>query len=96
MRLRLFRSLLDQEVGFFDEQSTGQLISRLTSDIGEVANDLTWVFRWSLEAVVRVGGISVYLFWVSWQLALLVWMVAPLIALVNLFYGRWLKKVRSN
>jgi hypothetical protein len=29
-----------------------------------MANDLTWVFRWSLEAVVRVTGISLYLFYV--------------------------------
>eukprot|EP00976_Prorocentrum_cordatum_P082893 1185018-Prorocentrum_minimum.AAC.3 len=96
MRSRFFRSLLDQEISFFDSQSTGNLISRLTSDIGEMANDLTWVFRWSLEAVVRVGGISIYLFWVSWQLALLAWIVAPIIAIINRFYGNWLNKKPSR
>jgi len=60
----VFSAILSQEMAFFDEQSTGDLISRLTADVGEMANDLTWVFRWSLEAVVRVTGISLYLFFV--------------------------------
>jgi len=30
---------------FFNENKTGDLLSRLTSDTTEMANDLTWFFR---------------------------------------------------
>src|SRR5438309_217312 len=32
IRERLFGSILDQEIGFFDERRTGELTSRLSSD----------------------------------------------------------------
>jgi ATP-binding cassette subfamily B (MDR/TAP) protein 9 len=28
-----------------------------------MANDLTWVFRFTIEALVRIGGISGYMFY---------------------------------
>ena len=36
---------------------------RLTCDLAEMANDLTWVFRFTIEALVRIGGISGYMFY---------------------------------
>eukprot|EP00854_Cymbomonas_tetramitiformis_P009364 gene9364-11099_t len=99
LRNMLFRSLTRQEMAFFDKESTGDLLSRLTSDCGEMANDLTWVFRWSLEAIVRLSGISIYLFFVSWKIALVTWSLVPVIAWINSVYGRWMhknaKKVQS-
>ena len=61
LRSRVFARILDQEVGFFDVTSTGSVSSRLTSDCTEIASDLSWVFRNSTEAVVRVFGIAAYL-----------------------------------
>ena len=45
VRVDTFSSILRQEQAFFDKSSTGDLISRLTSDCGEMAGDLTWFFR---------------------------------------------------
>ena len=56
LRLDTFSSMLRQDQAFFDKTSTGELISRLTSDCGEMAGDLTWFFRFSVEAVVRILG----------------------------------------
>lgn len=56
VRVDTFTSLMRQEQAFFDTTSTGDLISRLTSDCGEMAEDLTWFFRFSVEAVVRMLG----------------------------------------
>lgn len=56
VRVDTFASLMRQEQAFFDTTNTGDLISRLTSDCGEMAEDLTWFFRFSVEAVVRMLG----------------------------------------
>ena len=42
LRIDLFRSLLSQDMAFFDAAASGEISSRLTSDCAEMANDLTW------------------------------------------------------
>ncbi len=56
LRLDTFSSMLRQDQAFFDKTNSGELISRLTSDCGEMAGDLTWFFRFSVEAIVRIFG----------------------------------------
>eukprot|EP00750_Incisomonas_marina_P029302 INCI712.2.p1 GENE.INCI712.2~~INCI712.2.p1 ORF type:complete len:512 (-),score=87.21 INCI712.2:580-2115(-) len=79
-------------MGFFDQTPTGEITSRLTADTAEMANDLTWVFRFTIEALVRIGGIIVYMFFRSWQLALLACSAVPVTAIVNRIYAKWLAK----
>jgi ATP-binding cassette subfamily B (MDR/TAP) protein 9 len=93
LRCMVFDAVLAQEVAFFDTTSTGDITSRLTADTSAMASDLTWVFRFSLESSVRIGGIAAYMFVRSWQLALVTVIALPITAFVNYFYGKWL---RSN
>ena len=58
VRGELFRSLIKQETAFFDECSTGELVSVLTADTQAIADDLTWVFRFSIEAIARISFIT--------------------------------------
>jgi len=87
LRSQLFSCLLSRPLSFFDTASTGTLLSRLTSDCSTVASDLTWVFRWSLEAWVRTAGISGYLFASSPRMGALAWVLVPVTALANRAYG---------
>ena len=88
VRNELFASIISAEIPFFDVASTGSLVSRLTSDCGQLANDLTWIFRWSLEALVRTAGISAYLFVSSPRLGALAWTLVPVTAVINRAYGK--------
>ena len=90
LRIGLFQNILRQEMGFFDATSVGFLTSRLNSDTAEMSNNLTFVFRFSIESVVRIGGIMTYMFLREWRLALAACTAIPFIALVNRHYGRWL------
>eukprot|EP01047_Picozoa_sp_COSAG01_P087950 COSAG01_NODE_20466_length_952_cov_0.948417_1_plen_121_part_01 len=90
LRVRLFACMLKQEVGYFDQTSTGSLTSRLSADCAEMANDLTWVFRFAIEAMVRIGGILGYMFWFEWRLACVAVAIIPVVAAINKFYGDWL------
>ena len=88
VRNELFAAIMRQEVAFFDAASTGSLVSRLTSDCSQLASDLTWIFRWSLEAVVRTAGITAYLLVSAPRLGALAWALVPATAAVNRVYGR--------
>lgn len=90
LRLEAFDAILRQEVAYFDASSTGEITSRLTADITEMAADLTSVFRQVLEAVVRIAWIVAYMLLSSWRLGLVACAVVPLTAAVSRVYGRWL------
>ena len=45
VRLKTFKTLLSQEMAFFDTQTSGSLASRLTADCGQMGSDLTWVSK---------------------------------------------------
>jgi ABC-type multidrug transport system fused ATPase/permease subunit len=90
MRSRLFESILSHPLGFFDKSAIGDIQSRLNSDTAEMGNNLSWVFRFAIEAVVRVSGILGYMFYCSWRLGLLVMVLVPINAFANTFFGQWM------
>ena len=92
LRMDTFKAILGQEMSFFDSVHTGELTSRLTSDCGEMAGDLTWFFRFSIEATVRITGISLYMLIRCPPLGCTALSIIPVVALVNKKYGNWLAK----
>ena len=92
VRTSLFSRLLSFEVSFFDSNPVGNLTSRLNSDTSAMSGDLTWFFRFSIEATVRIGGIVTYMFLRSPTLAGAACAVIPAVAAVNKKYGDWLGK----
>eukprot|EP00494_Astrolonche_serrata_P033902 UN34171 len=92
LRARLFEKVMYQYIAWFDVTTTGEITSRLTNDTSEMANDLTWVFRFTLEAFVRITGIVAYMLIRNWRLGLLACGIIPITAAINKFYGEWLKK----
>ena len=100
LRVDLFAKIIGQDITFFDAASSGELTSRLAVDTSEMANDLTWVFRFTIEALVRIGGITAYMFYFQWRLALLAVGIIPICGAINKLYGDWLhdnaKKVQTS
>lgn len=92
LRINLFKSILVHPLRFFDITAVGELQSRLNADTAEMANDLSWVFRFAIEAVVRVGGVLGYMFYTSWRLAMLVVFLVPLNAVANTYLGQWMAR----
>ena len=91
LRSDTFRAILGQEREFFDSKSSGELASRLTADCGAMAADLTWFYRFSIEACVRVFVIVAYMFWRCPKLAIASCAIIPVVAMINKFYGDWLQ-----
>lgn len=90
MRRRLFKQLMYMPVPFFDQNSTGRLLSRVTYDSEMVASSSSSV----LVTVVREGVYLISLFGVmlvnSWQLSVLLFILAPIIgALIGIVSKRF-------
>jgi ABC-type multidrug transport system fused ATPase/permease subunit len=54
--------------------------------------DLTWFFRFSIESIVRILGITTYMIVRSPKLAACALSIVPVVAGVNKVYGNWLSK----
>ncbi|XP_069611814.1 ABC-type oligopeptide transporter ABCB9 isoform X1 [Ranitomeya imitator] len=93
MRNLLFRSLVSQEIAFFDENHTGDIISRLTSDTTTVSDVVSENVNVFLRSCVKAVGVIVFMFSLSWQLSLLTFLGFPIIVLVSRVYGRYYKKL---
>ncbi len=94
-RLRLFDHLTRLSISFFNRRRTGELISRLTSDVQVIQHFTTEVpINLAKQIVTLVGGLSI-LFYINWRLCLLILAVLPLIALTGMFFGRRLKKLST-
>ncbi|MET4864823.1 lipid A ABC transporter ATP-binding protein/permease MsbA [Morganella psychrotolerans] len=82
MRRNLFRHMMGMPVPFFDQQSTGTLLSRITYDSEQVASSSSG----ALVTVVREGAYITALFGLmfynSWQLSLILIVIAPIVAVV--------------
>ncbi|PKU60896.1 ABC transporter B family member 26, chloroplastic [Dendrobium catenatum] len=82
-----------QEMALFDEETVGDLTSRLGSDCQQVSrvigNDLNLICR----NVVQGTGALIALFIISWPLALSMVLICASLATVLFFYGRFQKWV---
>ncbi|XP_027360255.1 ABC transporter B family member 26, chloroplastic isoform X2 [Abrus precatorius] len=92
MRETLYSSLLLQDISFFDNETVGDLTSRLGADCQQVSrvigNDLNLILR----NVLQGGGSLIYLLILSWPLGLCTLMICSILAAVMLHYGRYQKK----
>ncbi|WP_438879796.1 ABC transporter transmembrane domain-containing protein, partial [Bacillus cereus group sp. Bce007] len=81
MRRRIFNQIMHMPVRFFDRESTGGLLSRITYDSEQVAGATSR----AMVSIVREGasiiGLLTLMFWNSWQLSLVLIVVAPIVAI---------------
>lgn len=96
MRRRLFNHFMKMPVSFFDQESTGSLLSRITFDSEQVATASSK----SLVVIVREGasiiGLIGLMLWSSWQLTLILFVLAPIVAFAIRITAKRFRKVSRN
>lgn len=59
LRDKLFKSIINQEITFFDQRGTGELVNRLSADTSLVGHAITYNVSDGLRALVQAtAGIS--------------------------------------
>ncbi|MBT9433300.1 lipid A ABC transporter ATP-binding protein/permease MsbA [Candidatus Sodalis endolongispinus] len=80
MRRRLFNHMMDMPVSFFDQQSTGTLLSRITYDSEQVASSSSGALITVIREGVSIIGLFAMMFYYSWQLSLILVVIAPVVS----------------
>src|SRR3954447_16793273 len=87
MRSGLYRHLVRLSFGFYDRHQTGQLMSRATVDLQGVRFFLGYGLIFFFQNALTVLSVTVVLFFVQWQLALIVLAVTPLLVVLAYRYS---------
>ena len=93
LRNRLYKSVIFQKMQFFHSQRTGDLLSRFSADISQIQDAYTTNIAQFLRQLLTIIGGGVYIFIVSPQLALYMLATVPVVVIISLFFGRFIRKV---
>uniref|UniRef100_A0A673CGJ6 ABC-type oligopeptide transporter ABCB9 n=1 Tax=Sphaeramia orbicularis TaxID=375764 RepID=A0A673CGJ6_9TELE len=96
LRNHLFRTLMRQEIAFFDENHTGDILSRLSADTTQVSDLISQNINIFTRSVIKGVGFFIFMFGMSWKLTLVTIMGFPFIALVSKLYGEYYKKLTKE
>jgi ATP-binding cassette, subfamily B, bacterial MsbA len=95
-RRHLFAHLHTLSVSFFARRRTGELLSRLMSDVTVIQSVVTETPIDSAKQLVTfLGGIT-FLLTMNWRLSLLILILLPLLVLVAKIFGRKLKSLSTS
>jgi len=78
----MFRKLLTLPARYFDDQASGNLISRLTFDVMQVTTAATSVLTAVFKDALVIVGLLGWMFWLNWKLTMLSLVMTPVIVLV--------------
>lgn len=93
LREDVYRSLVKQEIAFFDQRRTGELTSRLASDTTVLQSAVSANVSMGLRNGVQVLGALAMLLYTSPRLTLMMLAVVPPVAIGAVVYGRRVRKL---
>ncbi|MEX1197086.1 MAG: lipid A export permease/ATP-binding protein MsbA [Pseudohongiellaceae bacterium] len=77
LRIQVVDQLLALPVGFYDGQTVGRLVSKVTYDVMQIKGAATNAITILLREGLTVIGLLIALFWTNWRLSLIFLLVAP-------------------
>ena len=96
IRIELFEKLTVLPSSFYDQHSSGHLISRITFNVMQVTGAATNALKILIREGLLVIGLISYLMYLNWKLALFLFIAAPYIALVVGIAAKRLRKISSR
>ncbi len=91
LRLDVFNAIMRRDMSFFDEQQSGRIVSRVTSDTEDFANVVTLTLNLASQVLMLVF-ITAVLFYRDWRLALVTLLMVPVITWVALRFRKVARK----
>ena len=96
IRKDAFKRLIYMPMDFFNKNKVGELTSRLSADIEKLQETLrTTIAEFFRQLVMIVGSIAV-LVYMSPKLALIMLSTVPVMAIIAVFFGRFIKKLSKK
>ena len=86
LQIEIFQHLQILSLSFYNQLSTGRIMTRVTNDTSRMQGFITRGFQEMVIDILTLIGICVGLFWMNWELALLAIIPIPFMITGTLFY----------
>ena len=96
LRVDLFNKIPVLPTSFFDDQSSGHLVSRITFNVMQVTGAATNALKVLIREGLLVIFLIAFLMYLNWKLSLFLFIAAPFIALVVGLAARRLRTISSR
>jgi len=96
IRCDLYKHIHTLSLDFFQKESTGVLISRITNDISKLIDLVTRDVADLVQSSFKILGLLAYAFYTSWKFSLLALVLFPLFALPILHLGRKMRRTSKD
>jgi ATP-binding cassette subfamily B protein/subfamily B ATP-binding cassette protein MsbA len=96
IRDHVYRSLQTLSLNYYENRSTGEIMSRVNNDVNNVERIFIDGIESIVMAVFTLAGITAVLFYLNWKLALLALIPVPLLVVSALIFTRTIHRLYHN
>ncbi len=96
LQRQLFAQLILLPISFFDKTNTGDLLSKITYDASQVSNAASNALVKIFREGATVIGLVTLMFYQSWQLSLVFFVVAPIVGIAISIVSKRFRKISKN
>jgi subfamily B ATP-binding cassette protein MsbA len=96
LRAEMFGRLISLPTRYYDDASSGALISKLTYDVTGVTGAATSVLTVMVRDSLTVAGLLAWMFYLDWKLSLITLVIGPVIAVVIRSFSARLRQVSRD
>jgi ABC-type multidrug transport system fused ATPase/permease subunit len=96
LRNDAFSRLIYMPMDFYNRNKVGELTSRLSSDITQVQDTMKTTIAEFFRQVVMIVGSIIFLFFISAELALIMLATVPVMAVIAVFFGRFIRRLSKE
>nr|XP_016923824.1 mitochondrial potassium channel ATP-binding subunit [Drosophila suzukii] len=96
MRQDLFTQIVVQDIAFFDENRTGELVNRLTADVQDFKTSFKQFVAQGLRSAAQLIGGSISLFMISPHMAAIALASVPCVVMFMSYLGRKLRSLSKS
>lgn len=93
LKTRLFKSIINQDIEFFDKRRTGEILNVLTSDIQEFKSSFKIFFSQGLRSFTQTIGCFGTLYYISPKMSAFLCILVPNIVFVGSLIGHFLRNI---
>ena len=96
LRTTTYKHLISSPMSFFSQKRVGELSSRITSDISLLQDTFTTTIAEFIRQFITIPIGLFFLVFISFRLTIFMLAVIPVVALIGIFFGKYIKKLSKE
>lgn len=96
LKEKSFGKLVNLPLDFYNRNKVGELTSRIATDINLLQETLNTTIAEFFRQFVTIGVALIVILYVSWELALWMLAVVPLLAIIAIVFGRFIRNLSKS